>query len=173
MRGPRVARTALVYVPAALVLALGWLRLEHPHASGRTILWILVLALVPALARRVRERVLVALVAAVLAAHTAFGISISHLDRLPGRFRTGFLDFYDFPLPVDPSAHPLMHGVLVAAAFGSCLALALAIAARRAFVAVLVVVVAAGWPATLLGGGELWRGAYILAATLLVLAGLS
>ena len=66
-----------------------------------------------------------------------------------------------------------MHGVLVAAAFGSCLALGLAIAARRAFAAVLVVVVAAGWPATLLGGGELWRGAYILAATLIVLAGLS
>ena len=168
-----MARTALVYVPAALVLALGWLRLEHPRAPGRTVLWILVLALVPALARRVRERVLLAVGAAVLAAHAAFGISIFDLGRLPGRFRTGFLDFYDFPLPVDPSAHPLMHGVLVAAAFGSCLALGLAIAARRAFAAVLVVVVAAGWPATLLGGGELWRGAYILAATLIVLAGLS
>jgi transglutaminase-like putative cysteine protease len=184
VRGWRVARTVLVYLPAALVVAFGWLRLEQPHASGGTILWLVALALAPALGRRVRERVALAVVAAVLAAHTAFGVSI--LDARPfdgrhdffgpllGGFRDGFLDFYDFPLPIDPGAHPLMHGVLLAAAFGSCLALGLAIAARRAFVAVLVVVVAAGWPATLLGGGgELRRGALILGATLLVLAGLS
>ena len=130
-----MARTALVYAPAALVLALGWLRLEHPHPSVRTIVWLLALALAPALARRMRERVLLAVVAAVLAAHTAFRLSIFHLDHLPARFRTGFLDFYDVPLPVDPANHPLMHGVLVAAGFGSCLALGLAIAARRPFVA--------------------------------------
>jgi transglutaminase-like putative cysteine protease len=179
-----VVRTVLLYVPAALVLAFGWLRLERPHASGRTILWLLALALAPALARRVRERVFVALAAAVLAAHTAFGVSI--LDARPfdgehdffgplaGGFRTGFLAFYDFALPIDPATHPLMHGVLLAAVFGSCLALGLAIAARRTIPAVLIVVVTAGWPATLLGGnGALARGAVILGAVLFLLAGLA
>jgi transglutaminase-like putative cysteine protease len=174
-----VARTALVYVPPALVLALGWFRLEDPRASGRTVLWLLVLALVPALAPRPRHRLLLAAGACVVAAHTAFGVWLldvrhDYFGVVASRFRTGFLDFYDFALPIDPTAHRSMHGVLVAAAFGSCLALALAIASRRTFVAVLVVVVMAGWPATLLGGGqELWRGTLILGGALVLLAGLS
>ena len=64
-----MARTALLYVPTALVLAFGWLRLEDPRTSARTVLWIVVLALVPALGRRARERVVLAVVAATLAAH--------------------------------------------------------------------------------------------------------
>ena len=179
-----MVRTALLYLPAALVVALGWLRLEQPRPSGQTVVRILLLALVPALARSWRLRIVLAVATAALAAHTAFGLSI--LDARPfdgrhdffgplaSRFRTGFLDFYDYQVPVDPTAHPLMHGVLIAAVFGWCLALGLAIASRRAFVAVVLLVVGAGWPATLLGGGsELQRGAFILAAALLLLAGLS
>jgi transglutaminase-like putative cysteine protease len=66
-----------------------------------------------------------------------------------------------------------MHAVLLAAAFCFTAALALAAAARRPLVAVLVLVIGAAWPATLLPDErDLTRGAVILGAALLLLAGL-
>ena len=147
-------RTALIYVFPAAVLAANWLRLEQPHASGQQALWIMLLALCPALVRPLAARIGVGVVALVLVAHSAFGLSIFNpghfFGPLLGHFRDGFLAFYDVKLPFDLSAHPRMHSVVLVAIFGFCLALALAVAARRAVVAVLVLVVAAGWPATLL-----------------------
>src|SRR5207302_961984 len=82
--------------------------------------------------------------------------------------------FYDVQVPLDPAAHPRMHSVLLVAVFGFCVTLALAVAARRAVAAVLVLVVGAGWPATLLTGeNELLRGAVVLGAALVLLAGLA
>ena len=67
-----------------------------------------------------------------------------------------------------------MRGVVLAAIFGFVLALGLAVAARRAVVASLVVVFGAGWAATLAGNaGALAAGVAILAAVLVVLAGLT
>src|SRR5207244_8143865 len=80
----------------------------------------------------------------------------------------------DNRLPLDPATHPHMHSVLLVAVFGFCLALGLAVAARRAVAAALVLVVGAGGPATLLtGGNELLRGAVVLGAALVLLAGLA
>ena len=45
-------RTALIYIFPAAVVAANWLRLEHPHGSGQHALWIMLLALCPALVRR-------------------------------------------------------------------------------------------------------------------------
>ena len=171
-------KTALIYVFPAAVVAANWLRLERPHGSGQQALWIMLLALGPALVRRLAARIGVGIVALVLVAHSAFGLSIFNprhfFGPLLGHFRDGFLAFYDVKLPLDPAAHPHMHAVLLAAVFGFCLALALAVAARRAVVAVLVLVVGAGWPATLLtGGNELLRGGVVLAAALVLFAGLA
>jgi hypothetical protein len=173
-----VRRTALIYVFPAAVVAGNWLRLEHPHGSGQQAIWIMLLALTPALIRPLAARIGVGLVAGFLVVHSAFGLSIFHprhfFGPLLGRFRDGFLAFYDFQLPIDPGAHPYMHAVVVCAVFGFCLALALAIAARRAVVAVLVLVVGAGWPATLLASGNaLLRGGVVLAAALVLFAGLA
>ena len=121
-------------------------------------------------------------VSVLLGVWTAF--STSPLDLWPGgerfftplfsRFERGFLDFYDFRLPIDPARHPQMHQTILAAVFAFTLAAALAIAARRVVLAVIVFLVAAGWPATLLAGGnELGRGAVILAVALALLAGLT
>ena len=177
-------RTALLYVVPAAVVAANWLRLESPHGSGGQALWIVLLALCPALASTRFARAAVALVALLLAAHSAFGVSVfdarpfdgrhDFFGPLLGRFRDGFLDFYDYELPIDPGPHPFMHGVILAAVFGFCLALGLAIAARRPVAAVLALVVGAGWPATLLAGeSALLRGALVLAAALVLLAGLA
>ncbi|HWJ31940.1 MAG TPA: transglutaminaseTgpA domain-containing protein, partial [Gaiellaceae bacterium] len=91
-----------------------------------------------------------------------------------GRFSRGFLDFYDFRLPIEPSLNVRMHQVILIAIFAFVLLVALAVAARRAVPAVVAFLVGAGWPATLLAGGrELGRGVVILAVALALLAGLT
>ncbi|MDX6510280.1 MAG: protein-glutamine gamma-glutamyltransferase [Gaiellaceae bacterium] len=176
-------RTALLYGMPALVIALDWTRLERPRGSALQLALILVLALLPALARPLWRRI--ALGVGGLAAAASSALAVSWLDARPfdgrhdffgpllSRFGNGFLDFYDYEVPIDPAAHPGMHGVILLAVFGFCLALGVAIAARRAMAAGLVLVVGAGWPSTLLSGGhEVARGTWILLALLLLLAGL-
>ncbi len=176
-------RTALLYALPALVVALDWTRLERPQGSTLQLALILALALLPALVRRLWLRAALGLGALAAAASTALGVS--WLDARPfdgrhdffgplfSRFGNGFLDFYDYAVPIDPSSHPGMHGVILLAVFGFCFALALAIAARRTMLAGLVLVAGAGWPSTLLSGGhEIARGTWILLALLLLLAGL-
>jgi transglutaminase-like putative cysteine protease len=179
-----VPRTALLFVFPAILIASNWLRLEDPRASGSRVAWIAILALAPALVRNVRLRVLAAVLAGVLALRSAFGLAPLDARPFDGRhdyfgplwssFERGFLDFYDVQVPFDPDRFPLMHGVILVAIFAFCLALSLAIGARRPVPAGLAVVVGAGWPATLLtGGNELLRGTLILAGVLLLFAGLS
>jgi transglutaminase-like putative cysteine protease len=173
----------LLYPLPAVVIALDWTRLARPRGSALQLLLILALALLPALARPRWLRAVLATLGLAAAASTA--LAVSWRDARPfdarhdffgpllSRFGNGFLDFYDYSVPIDPSAHPGMHGVLLLAVFGFCLALGLAIAARRAVAAGLVLVVGAGWPATLLAGGhEVWRGTWILAGLLVLLSGL-
>jgi len=169
-----VRRTALLYILPALVIALDWTRLERPRGSTLQLALILALALLPALVRRLWLRI--ALGVGGLAAAASSALAASRHDffgPLLSRFGNGFLDFYDYAVPIDPAGHPGMHGVILLAVFGFCLALGLAIAARRAMVAGLVLVAGAGWPSTLLSGGhEIARGVWILLALLLLLAGL-
>jgi transglutaminase-like putative cysteine protease len=178
-----VRRTALLYLVPALVIVLDWTRLERPRASALQLALILALALLPALVRRLWLRI--ALGVGGLAAAASSALAVSWLDARPfdgrhdffgpllSRFGNGFLDFYDYEVPIDPAVHPGMHGVILLAVFGFCLALAVTIAARRAMIAGLVLVAGAGWPSTLLSGGhEIARGTWILLALLLLLAGL-
>ena len=175
-------RTAALSGAAALVLAVDWLRFEEPRSSGGRAFVLAVLAIAPALLRPLWLRLMGLAVSALLAAWVAF--SVSPLDTWPGgdgffgplasRFGRGFVDFYDFRLPIDPARHERMHQVILAAIFGFTLAVALAIAARRALLAVVCFLIGAGWPATLLAGGnELGRGVVILAVALAILAGLA
>ena len=155
-----MARTALLYAVAAVLIGVTWARLEQP-ARGRELALMLVLAALPAFAARFRA---LALAAATLAAlELAVGLS-------PHRFWKGFVGFYDFRVPFDPRYHPLMHGDIELAVFGFAAAAGLALAGRRRLVAVLVLLVGAGWPATLAGGsGQLLLGGLILAGALLLL----
>src|SRR5262249_43414914 len=86
----------------------------------------------------------------------------------------GFLDFYDVRTPFDPRVQPDMRGVILTAIFGFVLALGLAVALRRPVAAVGVLLVGAGWPATLTGNRHaLAMGAGIVLAALVLLAGLT
>jgi transglutaminase-like putative cysteine protease len=178
-----VLRTFLLAAAAGLVIAVDWLRFEEAgaNADGRAFVLVL-LAIAPAVLPPVWPRIAGVLVSLLLGAWVAF--SVSPLALWPGgenffgtlgaRFGDGFVDFYEFRLPFDPVRHPESHQVLLAAVFGFTFATALAIAARRPVPAVLCFLVGAGWPATVLAGGnELGRGAVILAVALGLLAGLT
>jgi transglutaminase-like putative cysteine protease len=164
-------RTAFVVVVPAFVIAVDWLRLERPREGGAAFV-VAVLALAPALLPSVRLRLVAALPAALVAGRIAF--STWHPLTMLSRFGSGFLDFYDVPTPFDPRLQQDMRGTILVAVFAFSLALGLAAAARRPVLTVLVVVLGAGWPSTLLpGGSALGRGAAILLAALVVLAGLA
>jgi hypothetical protein len=175
-------KTVLLAGLASLVIAVDWLRFEEPRSGGGRPFVLAFLAIAPLLLRPLWLRLVAIAVSALLAAWVAF--SISPLAALPGgdgffgplasRFSRGFLDFYDYRLPFDPAGRPQMHAVILIGIFGFTLAVALAIAARKALLAVVLFFVAAGWPATLLAGGnELGRGLAILAVALALLAGMT
>jgi transglutaminase-like putative cysteine protease len=175
-------KTALLSALASLVIALDWLRFEEPRSGGGRPFVLAVLAVAPVLLRPLWLRAVAASVSALLAAWVAF--SLSPLAAWPGgegyfgplvtRFSRGFLDFYDYRLPMNPAEHPQMHAVLLIAIFAFTLLVALAVAARKALLAVVLFFLAAGWPTTLLAGGnELGRGLAILAVALVLLAGMT
>ena len=175
-------RTALLSLLAAAVIAADWARLERgPHANGPLVV-LVVIAVLPSLVRR-RVLQLPALAVAILAG-TAIAFSLSPRALWPDgarffgtfarRFGSGFVDFYQYHLPIDPAHHARMHMLLLAATFGFTMLTSLAIASRRVVLAVVCFLIAAGWPATLLGGGHtLLRGAFILTVALVLLAGLT
>jgi transglutaminase-like putative cysteine protease len=177
-----VLRTASLSALAALVIAVDWLRFEDPRSGGGRPFLLVVLAVAPVLLRPLWLRSASIAVSALLAVWVAF--SISPLDLWPGgagffaplgdRFSRGFLDFYDFRLPFDPTRQPSMHAVLLTAIYGFTLGVASLVAARRVLLAVVLFFVAAGWPTTLLAGGnDLGRGLVILAVALALLAGMA
>ncbi len=176
---PRLRPALLALVPA-IVIAQNWMRLERPERDGGRALLLVVLALVPALAPRLWQRLVLLLGAALAAAELAvrvlpLGIVERHRDffgPVGTRVWNGILDFYDVRLQFNPFFHPEMHSVVLVAVFGFAAALGLVAASRRPLAAVLVLLVGAGWPATLLSDGrDLTRGAVIFAAALVLLAG--
>src|SRR4051794_6853681 len=164
---PRTLLTAIV--PAAVV-SLTWLRLESPVDRPFATVALVLLALA---APVVRPRWPAVVVAVVVAGRLAFGEWPQHVGRIAAHFRRGVLDFYDVKTPFDPRVHTDMRAVVLTAIFAFVLALGLAVATRRVAIAVAVVLLAAGWPATLAAVGSGPIGAAILVAGLVVLAGLT
>jgi len=176
-----VVRTLVLSGTAALVIAVDWLRFEEPRSGGGRPFALAVLAIAAALLRPPALRLAGVALAALLAAWIAFSVSPFGLwpggdgffGPLGSRFTRGFLDFYEFRLPIDPERHLRMHQVILAAIFVFVLAVALAVAARHVSLAVVFFLIGAGWPATLLAGGsEIGRGLVILAVARALIAGL-
>jgi protein-glutamine gamma-glutamyltransferase len=169
-----VLRTAVLSGIAALVVAVDWLRFEDPRSGGGRPFVLALLAIGPALLRPWWARLAGFAVSSFFAICVAFSVSPLRFWEAGGRFSRGFLDFYEFRLPFDPQPNVRMHEVILLAIFAFVAAVALAVAARRAVFAVMAFLVGAGWPATLLAGGdELGRGVVLLAVALLLLAGLT
>jgi transglutaminase-like putative cysteine protease len=169
-------RTLAVAGAPAVVVAAAWLRLESPLDRPERAIAIVALALVPALVRPVAARILAGVASTALGAWVAFGVSPFHprhaFRALGTHLSGGVRDFYAVRTPFDPRIHAEMRGVALAAVFGFVLALSIAIAARRPLAATTILLVGAGWPATLRGSaGALVVGVVILLAVFVVLAG--
>ena len=174
-----MGRTAALYVPAAVLLVAAWTRLEAGSGEGTAVLLAL-LALGPALVRPWWARLAAALGVLVVAFHVAFDVSL--LDARPfddqrnffgpllTSLKDGVLEYYDVTVPFAQAERPLMHGVVLMAVVAFCLAVGLALAARRPLAAALVLLVGAAWPVTLAPSAELRWGAAVLAVTLILLA---
>ena len=172
-------RTALLYAFPALLVAVGWMRLEETGDARDRAFWICVVALLPALVRPVWARVLGAVVATFVAIRIALGLSL--LDARPfddrhdfvGPLLTGIKDgtlrFYDVTVQFPPAQETGMHSMILLAIFFFCLGISLALAARRPVLASAVLVAGAAWPATLISTGYS-RGILVLAAVLSILA---
>ena len=166
-------RPALLALVPGLVLMQNWLRLEHPQRDAGRALLLLAIAVVPALAPRLWQRLVLLGIGTLAAVDLAVRVPVLHPWRAAPHLSNGFLDFYEVRLPLSASFHPNMHALLLLAGFGFTAAVALAAASRRPVAAVACLVVGAGWPATLLSDGhDLLRGGAILAAALFLLAGL-
>lgn len=173
------SRTIGVAAPALFVVVWAWLRLEEPIVSFSRPLALLALALAPAALQRRSLRLLGAVVVTPVAAWIAFGVDLPPWHAAEGlsvigtRFSNGFADFYSTHLPFDPRLHAAMGDLVLTALFGFSLVAALLAAERKPVAVAVAILVGAGWPGTLLGPSHgLGMGAAILAAVLVVLAGL-
>jgi len=174
-----MARTALLAGALAAIVASSWARLEQPRPGLGELMLVAALAVVPALVRG-RLRIVAAAISTLVAGSIALDVPLRSMspfdDRdivasLVSRTWEGFLSFYDVTVPFEGIAQPLMHGAVLMAVFVFSLAGALAVAARKPPLALAVLLLGAGWPATMLpGDDELARGLLILAAGLVLLA---
>src|SRR5439155_16155633 len=101
-RRPCVLRTVVLAGPAALVIAAEWLRFEEPRSGGGRPFVLAVLAIAPALLRPWWLRLSGAAVSAFFALCLALSVSPLDVGDAGARFGRGFLDFYEFRLPIDP-----------------------------------------------------------------------
>jgi hypothetical protein len=184
----RTSLTLAAALPALAVVALTWLRLEQPIAPWWRVLALAGLALAASATPRRLWRAAATLVATVVAAWIAVGVWLvpfrpldpgsafglgDRLSMLGAKFGNGFDDFYGTHLPFDPRVHTAMSALVLSAIFCFSLLVALLAAERKPVAAALVLLLGAGWPATLLGpSGGIAIGAAILAAALVLLAGL-
>ncbi len=161
-----------------MLVAVAWLRLENGPTGGDGLV-ALALALSLVLLPTLRLRLLALPWLALAAAGAAFGSPAldggphrGFLEHAASRFGHGLSSFYDVLVPFAGASQPEMHGVLVFAVFGFTAALVLAVGARRPLAAVLVLLVAVGWPLALLPTHGLAYGALLLGAALWLLASL-
>ena len=180
-----MGRTAAAYALACAVLFPAWLSLGATDRPANRALAAAILAFLPVLLVELGKRWwLVALATAFSAAVTlqvAFERPIT--DARPGErdffgpvfssLQQGFLDFFDTRLPYNPVDFPDMQGVPVLAVFGFAVAVGIAIALRRTFLAVALLVLGVGWPATMsLTGDDTNRPLVLGGALLAVILGI-
>jgi transglutaminase-like putative cysteine protease len=162
----------------AIVIAAVWLRLEQPRDGLARVVAIVLVALAPAFVRPLVPRAAAVVLALAVGVRIAFGLSplrpVHAVAASGARIASGVRDFYDTQVPFDPRVHADMRSVVLAAVFGFVLLAGMVVAARRPVAATLVLLLGAGWPATLGGGhAALAKGVAILVAVLVVLAGLT
>jgi protein-glutamine gamma-glutamyltransferase len=174
-----LARSALLALLPAALIATGWRQLELP-AEGGEIALVALLGVAVALIPGRRLRLLGILGAFLAAVGLAFGLSPLDARPLDGerdfvgpvlsRIWNGTLDYYEVSLPFNPVERPRMHGIVLLAVFAFTLAASLAIARRRAILAAAITFAGAAWPVTLIRDApSTARGALLLVSALILI----
>lgn len=169
-------RTVIAAGVAGAVIAGVWLDAERPVAAPARVAVLVALAVAAAALPTWKSRAAGSVVAAAVAVRLAFGVwlplhPLGAGSAVRAQFDSGFLDFYSTHLPFDPRVHVDMAGVVLGAVFVFTLAVALLAAARKPVAAAALLLVGAGWPATLIVPAHgIEMGTWILAAALIVLA---
>jgi protein-glutamine gamma-glutamyltransferase len=165
-----LARTALLCLLPAVLIATGWRQLEA-QAEGRQFAIVAFLAVGAALVPRRPLQLGASVGALLVAVHLAFGLR--PVRGIFSEFASGLIDFYEVTLPFDPREHERMHGVLLVAVFAFVLGASIAIARRRAVLAAGLTFAGAAWPVTLIRDAPTAaRGALLLVTALILLAAL-
>jgi transglutaminase-like putative cysteine protease len=180
-------KTLIGFGLSAAVLIVAWTGLETgPQSIERAILMAL-LALLPVLAVALGRRLLVIAAATALSLLVAVAVAVD-LPLSNARpfdphdffgpaltsLRKGVLGFFDTRVPFEAAALPDMHALVLLGIFGFSVAVGIAIATRRTFLAVGLLAAGCGWPTTMLSLGatsdrDLVLGALILATALVLL----
>jgi protein-glutamine gamma-glutamyltransferase len=169
-------RKLVACIPAAIAIAVAWLRLEE-SAQVREALAVVALAVGAALVPWRWPRAAAAILAAAAAIWIAFRAELWELapfrdERvlapLAEDVGTGIGAFYRILVPFQPLENPEMHGLVLVAIFGFVLAASLLVAASRPLAAAAVTVAGACWPATLVSGETVALGALALGAALAI-----
>jgi transglutaminase-like putative cysteine protease len=165
-----LARTALLCLLPATLIATGWRQLEGP-AQGRQFAVVAFLGVIAAVLPRRRLQLAASVGALLVAVHLAFGLR--PVRGIFSEFASGIVDFYEITLPFDAGEHERMHGVLLLAVFAFVLGASLAVAHRRAILAAGLTFAGAAWPVTLIRDAPTAsRGALLLVTALILLAAL-
>jgi protein-glutamine gamma-glutamyltransferase len=165
-----LARTALLALLPAALIATGWRQLELPP-EGRELGLVALFGIGVALLPRRSLQIAGAVGACLVTAQLAFGLR--PVRGVFSEFGNGVVDFYEITIPFHPGEHPRMHGVVLLAVFAFTLAASLAIARRRAVLAAAVTFAGAAWPVTLIRDApSTARGILLLLAALILLAAL-
>jgi transglutaminase-like putative cysteine protease len=159
-----------------VAIAGAWLSLEDPRRA-RDAAVVVALAIVPALVRSGRQRIVALAAAALGAGWMIFGAQPWELlpfrdERVVSpaleKVARGIVDFYEVFLPFNPVENAEMHALVLCAIFGFALAVALLVTVRRPISAAAVTIAGIGWPATLVGGRAVLFGMVALAAGLAI-----
>lgn len=165
-----MARTALLSLLPAALIASGWRQLELP-GEGRNVTLVAFLAVAAAIVPRRSLQAVASAGAFLFVIHLAFGLR--PVGQALSQFGNGVLDFYEVTLPFDPVDRERMHGVVLVAIFAFGLGASLAIAHRRAVLASVLTFAGAAWPVTLIRDApSTARGTMLLVAALILLAAL-
>jgi transglutaminase-like putative cysteine protease len=165
-----LARTALLCLLPAMLIATGWRQLEAP-AEGRQFAIVAFLAVIASLVPRRPLQLGASIGGLLIAVHLAFGLR--PVRGIFSEFANGLIDFYEVTLPFDPREHERMHGVLLLAVFAFVLGASIAIARRRAVLAAGLTFAGAAWPVTLIRDAPTAaRGTLLLVTALILLAAL-
>jgi transglutaminase-like putative cysteine protease len=165
-----LARTALLSLLPAALIATGWRQLESPP-EGRQIAFVALLGVAVGLLPRRSLKIAGAIGALLVTIHVAFGLR--PVRGIFSEFANGLVDYYEVALPFVASEQERMHGVLLLAVFAFVLGASLAIARRRAVLAAAFTFAGAAWPVTLIRDAPTAvRGTLLLVAALILLAAL-